>query len=143
MASRNVETIRAAHEGWNRRDFNAVTRDLSDNCVYTDHARNQTIRGKQEFTKYVKQWADAWTDGRIKDTQYIDGGNVVVCEFTGEGTNDGPFGELPATRRHATFAFCEIWHFDAGGKMTSGGGYYDLYSLLSQLGHISPVTRAA
>lgn len=142
MASKNVETLRAAHEAWNRRDFNGTTREVTDNCVYIDHGRGQTLRGKQEFTRYIKMWADAWSDGRITKAEYIDAGNVVVCEFTGEGTNDGPFGDFPPTRRHLTFSYCEIWHFDNNGRMTNGGGYYDLYSILSQLGHI-PTKRAA
>ncbi len=30
MASKNVETLRAAHESWNRRDFPAVVRNAAE-----------------------------------------------------------------------------------------------------------------
>jgi len=35
--------------------------------------------------------------------------------------------------------FCEVWHFDKDGQMVSGNGYYDQYTLLTQLGHIQPL----
>ena len=34
MASKNVETLRAAHESWNRRDFPAVVRNAAEGLVY-------------------------------------------------------------------------------------------------------------
>ena len=39
--------------------------------------------------------------------------------------------------------FCEVWHFDKEGQMVSGNGYYDQYTLLTQLGHIQPLAAAA
>ena len=39
--------------------------------------------------------------------------------------------------------FCEVWHFDKDGQMVSGNGYYDQYTLLTQLGHIQPLAAAA
>jgi steroid delta-isomerase-like uncharacterized protein len=143
MASKNVETVRNAHESWNRRDFEDCVRNLTDNCVYTDHARGEKIHGKHKFTNYVEDWAKAMTDGKITEPRYIDAGDVVVTEFIAEGTNDGPFAGLPPTRRHVKFSFCEIWHFDKNGHMTSGGCYYDLYSIFTQLGHVKPLATAA
>ena len=42
MASKNVETLRAAHESWNRRDFQGVIRNAAEGLVYIDQARNLT-----------------------------------------------------------------------------------------------------
>jgi hypothetical protein len=39
MSAKNVETLRAAHESWNRRDFASVVRNSAENLVYTDNAR--------------------------------------------------------------------------------------------------------
>jgi hypothetical protein len=35
MASKNVETLRAAHESWNRRDFAGVVRNSAESLVCT------------------------------------------------------------------------------------------------------------
>jgi hypothetical protein len=46
MASKNVETLRAAHESWNKRDFAALTRNLAEGLVYTDNARALTFNSR-------------------------------------------------------------------------------------------------
>ena len=49
MASKNVETLRAAHESWNRRDFDATVSAMTENVSYTDHARNLRFKSRSEF----------------------------------------------------------------------------------------------
>jgi steroid delta-isomerase-like uncharacterized protein len=143
MAMKNVETLRAAHESWNRRDFDALVRDMADNVVYHDKARNLTLNGKQKFLEWAKAWAAAFPDGRIINAQYIDAGETVVAEFTVEGTNTGPFAGLPATGTKMTCSYGEVTHFDKNGRSVSASGYYDIYTILTQLGHIQPLAAAA
>ncbi len=143
MSSRNVETLRAAYESWNRREFDRTVEHTTDNVVYQDHGRNETLHGKQKFLEYVRSWAQVMPDGKITNTRFIDAGDVVIAEFTGEGTNNGSFAGLPPTGRHVSLAFCDIWHFDKNGRMTSCSCYYDLYGMLVQMGHLKPVAIAA
>ena len=143
MASKNVDTVRAAHESWNRRDFDGVVQHMADNVSYIDTARGETLNSKQKFREWVEMWAKAFSNGKIVNPQYIDAGDTVVAQFTVEGTNDGSFAGLPATGRRSSAAFCEVLHFDKSGRVTSGRAYYDLYKTLSELGHIQPLTRAA
>ena len=35
MASKNVETLRAAHANWNKRDFSGSLKSTAENVVYT------------------------------------------------------------------------------------------------------------
>jgi steroid delta-isomerase-like uncharacterized protein len=130
----NVETFRAAHQAFNRRDFDAVVRALGDDFVYKDNARGVTFTGRNGFREFMTGWTKAFSDAEVSEPVYIDGGDVVVAEFTGRGTNDGPFGPAAPTRRHMSLPFCEIFRFDRAGKMISGGLYYDQLSLLAQLG---------
>jgi steroid delta-isomerase-like uncharacterized protein len=143
MASRNVETVRTAHECWNRRDFEGCVRNLRDDCTYIDHCRGETLKGKQKFKDYLEGWAKPWKDGKITNVRYTDAGDTVIAEFVCEGTNDGSLAGMSPTGRRASFDICEIWHFDKDGKITSGGCYYDMYGLLTQLGHLKPITMAA
>jgi steroid delta-isomerase-like uncharacterized protein len=143
MPSKNVETLRAAHDSWNRRDFDAMVGAMAPNVSYTDHARGITFKTRDEFRNWAAGWAQAFSDGRITQPSYIDAGNTVVAQFTASGTNDGPLGPYPATGRRMTLRFCEIWQFDANGQTTSGGAYYDQYTLLTQLGHVKQPASAA
>jgi predicted ester cyclase len=143
MPSKNVETLRAAHESWNGRDFAGVTRNVAESLVYVDNARNLSLSGPDKFREWTEAWAKAFSDGRITDPEYIDAGDIVVARFTAEGTNDGPFGSLRPTGARMSLPFCEVCHFDKQGRMVAGGCYYDQYSLLTQLGHIQPLAEAA
>jgi uncharacterized protein YfaT (DUF1175 family) len=53
MASQNVETLRAAHESWNRRDFAGVVRNSAENLVYNDNARSLTLNGPDKFREWT------------------------------------------------------------------------------------------
>jgi predicted ester cyclase len=143
MSAKNVKTLRAAHESWNKRDFAGVTRNAAESFTYTDHARALTLSSRDKFREWTEGWAKAFSDGRISNPQYIDAGDVVIAQFTAEGTNDGPFGSMKPTGRKMSLPFCEICHFDKQGRMVSGGCYYDQYTLLTQLGHIQPLAVAA
>lgn len=143
MSAKNVKTLRAAHESWNKRDFAGVISNAAEGLAYTDHGRNTTLNSREKFRKWAEGWATAFSDGRITDPQYIDAGDIVVAQFTVEGTNDGPFGSMKPTGRKMSLPFCEICRFDRQGRIASGGCYYDQYTLLTQLGHIQPLAMAA
>ena len=143
MSSKNVETLRAAHKSWNKRDFAGVIRNATAGLAYADHGRNITLNTKDKFREWTEGWAKAFSDGRITNPQYIDAGNIVVAQFTVEGINDGPLGSMKSTGRKMSLPFCEICHFDKQGRIVSGGCYYDQYTLLTQLGHIQPLAIAA
>lgn len=143
MASRNLETMRAAHESWNRRDFDALIQSLSDGLTYIDNGRNITMHGRDKFRTWVEAWAKTFPDGRIESSEYIDAGNIVVARFTCVGTNDGPLGDMKPTGRKMSLAFCEICYFDSDGRVATGTCYYDQYTMMTQLGLIQPLAAAA
>jgi steroid delta-isomerase-like uncharacterized protein len=135
MASRNVDTYRAGHGAFNRRDFAAMTSRYDDGITWTDHAQNRTFRTAQEFRdSFLANWVRASSDIRITDPCYTDGGQTVVCRFTAVGTQDGPLGPVPATGEKFALPLCEMWHFDPNGRVVGGDLYYDQLSLLVQLG---------
>ncbi len=142
MASRNVETMKGAHQAFNRRDFDSIMKLLADGFVYEDRARGMSFAGGDGFTEFLQGWTTAFSKAEISEPTYIDGGDVVVAEFRGRGTNDGPLGPLPATGKPLNLHFCEIARFDQSGQMVSGAIYYDQSSMLTQLGHAQPAARA-
>ena len=143
MSAKNVKTLRAAHESWNKRDFAGVIDKAAENLAYSDHARAITLSTREKFREWTEGWAKAFSDGRITDPQYADAGDIVVAQFTVEGTNDGPLGSMKPIGRKMSLPFCEICHFDKQGRIVSGSCYYDQYTLLTQLGHIQPLEVAA
>jgi steroid delta-isomerase-like uncharacterized protein len=135
MPSSNVEAHRAGHEAFNERDFEAMTQQYADSIVWTDQARGQRFTTPAEFRDdFLAGWVAASTDIQVTDPRYLDAGQAVVCTFTVAGTHDGPLGPFPATGKPFALPLCELWHFDADGRVVGGDLYYDQVSLLTQLG---------
>jgi steroid delta-isomerase-like uncharacterized protein len=135
MAARNVEAHRAGHEAFNQRDFEAMTRQYAERISWSDHAQGRTFTTPQEFRDdFLAGWVRSSSDIRVSDPRYLDAGQAVVCTFTVTGTHDGPLGPFPATGRPFALPLCELWHFDADGRVVGGDLYYDQVSLLTQLG---------
>jgi steroid delta-isomerase-like uncharacterized protein len=143
MATRNVETFRAAHDSFNRRDFNETLKTLAEDCTYRDRPRDASIKGKNKFKEYLEAWSKGFSDGKILNPEYIDAGDTVIAQFTFAGTNDGSFLGLPATGRHISMPACEIVRYDSKGRAISADIYYDQYTLMTQLGHMKPLATAA
>ncbi len=143
MASKDLETIRAVFESWNNRDFEGAIRNMVENFSFTDHAHNITMNTRAEFQEWSKGWVKAMSAARITNPRYTDAGDVVIAEFTGVGTNDGSFAGLAPTGKRVSADFCEVFRFDKQGRIVSGGAYYDLYTMLVQLGHVRPLATAA
>ncbi len=138
MESKNVQTFRAAHDAFNRRDFDAVANVIAEGFTYEDHARGATFKGREGFKQFMQGWVDSFSNAAVTEPTYIDGGNVVVAEFVGLGINDGPLGSTPPTGRAMNVPFCEIMRFDHRGQIVSGGAYYDQQTILTQLGLAQP-----
>jgi ketosteroid isomerase-like protein len=134
----NVDTHRAAHEAFTRRDFDAIAGLMRADAAYVDHPRGVTTKGPVEFTDWLKGWPTAFSDATPAEPRYIDGGEYSVCLFRARGTNDGPLGPLPATGRRMDLPFCEVLRYDHDGKIVEGEVYYDMTSMMVQLGHMQP-----
>jgi steroid delta-isomerase-like uncharacterized protein len=143
MASKNVEILREAHQNYNRRDFDNLLKTLADHVVYIDRPRASTLKGKTQFREFLNGWAKGFSDGKITNPQYTDAGDTVVAEFNFEGTNDGPYMGLPATGRKVSLSLCEVVKFDSTGHSIAGNLYYDQYTVMTQLGHLKPLSAAA
>ena len=68
MSAKNVKTLRAAHESWNKRDFAGLVSNAVKGLAYTDHGRNITLNTRDKFREWTEGWAKAFSDGRITNS---------------------------------------------------------------------------
>ena len=134
----NVDTHRDSLEAFNDRNWDDAVGAMREDCVYTDHPRNISLKGPREMADWLQDWAQAFSDGRAVDIHYIDGGEYTVALFHAQGTNDGALGSLPATGKRIDVPFCDILRYDAEGHIIGGEAYYDTMTLMVQLGHMQP-----
>lgn len=143
MGSKNVETARAAYQAFNSRDFDAILRMVSDRVIYEDRARGETFKGRDGYLGFLQGWVASFSNAECAQLKLVDGGDTVVAEFIGRGTNDGPLGPLPKSGKQLNLPFCEIIRFNEQGEIISAAIYYDQLSMMAQLGHAQPVEAAA
>jgi len=143
MESQNVEIHRAGHKAFNRRDFGAMVQEYAESISWTDRARGITFTTPQEFRDvFLDGWIRASSDCQVTDARYTDAGEMVLARCNARGTHDGPLGPYSATGKEWTLPICELWHFDADGRVVGGEIYYDQVSLLTQLELLPEPTRA-
>ena len=134
----NVQKHRDAHMAFNARDYDETAKNMRDDIMWTDHGRNMTMKSKAEFVEWLKGWPAAFSDAKVDEPVYIDGGEYTVCMFKGRGTNDGPFGPMPATNKRLDASYCEVLHWGDDGMAERGELYYDTMTILVGLGHMEP-----
>lgn len=134
----NVDTHRAAHAAFNRRDYEEMVRNFREDFSFTDHPRTITVKGPVEFVDWAKGWTTAFSDAQVAEPRYIDGGEYSVALFQGRGTNDGAMGPLQATGKRMDMPYCEVYRYDSEGRTVSGEILYDSMTLMVQLGVMEP-----
>jgi ketosteroid isomerase-like protein len=132
----NADTHRASHQAFDRRDWADLASRARDDVEFTDHPRGTTVKGKQEYIDYLKGWPEAFSDATPADPQYIDAGDHSIAIFYASGTNDGAVGPMPATGKRMHMPMCEVMRYDSNGKIAHGELFYDMATMMIQLGHM-------
>jgi steroid delta-isomerase-like uncharacterized protein len=136
MASKNVQTALAVYENFNKRDIDGAVSGLAEDLVFEDHGFGQTYKSRAEFRDSMQSWVDGFSDVKVTTAKTIDAGDTVILQLEGNGKNDGPMGPFTKpTGRSITVPFVELYKFDASGRIVAGETYFDMLTLLVQLGH--------
>ena len=100
MESRNVETYRAGHEAFNRRDFDAMVKEYAESISWIDQARGITFRTPQEFKNdFLEGWIQASSDCQVTDARYADAGETGGSAVHRPGYERRPTRSLPGHRQ--------------------------------------------
>ena len=134
MAS-SVEVLRAVHEAFNNRDWQAMRGLVDPELVWVDHPRGLTVKGFDEFLGWCQEWVSGMSDARVDEPRYIGAETRAITQFQGRGVNDGELGPAHATGKAMDLAFCTVVNVE-GDRMTTGEIYYDALTMMAQLGVI-------
>lgn len=140
--SKNVDTVRASFEVWNKREWKKAASAYSETATLIDHGREITYKGRDEIVGSWDVLAKGYPDVEITDLKVYDAGDTVVTTFIGRGTNKGELMGMPATGRRVSLPVCTIDHFDSKGLIERSEQFSDTYSMLVQLGHVKAPVQA-
>jgi hypothetical protein len=103
------------------------------------------LRGPDGHKRLSLFFAESFPDSRIELTNAFATEDQVTLEYTLCWNDTGPLhlpqGALPATRRSGELPCCLVYQI-RNGKIASLHHYYDMLTLLEQLG-LAPVTGQA
>ena len=136
MASKNVNAALGVYESFNKRDLDKAVSPFAEQIVYEDHGLGATYKSRSEFRDSLQSWITGFSDANATEPKAIDAGDSVIVQYVGRGTNDGPMGPFQQpTGRKVSVPFCDIYQFNAKGEIVRGETYFDMLSMLVQLGH--------
>lgn len=143
-----ADAISIAKEGvdaFNKGDWDHMRRLSAPNAVYVEVASGRRTDNVDDFIELCKGWRAGFPDVKGTITSAVESGGTAVVEITWSGTHTGtlatPMGDIPATGKKTATAAVEIVQ-TSGGKITETKHYFDLMTLMTQLGLMPATTRA-
>ncbi len=146
MAADNASIVRTTYDAFNDRDLERGGAAIASDAELVDVPSGTIFRGPEGYKQSMQGWLTAFPDGRIEITNLVAAGDTVVVEFTGRGTHTGPLvgpaGEIPPTGKAGQMALCDVVRVK-DGKIVALRSYYDIATLLGQLGVMPELPVAA
>ena len=132
---------RQSDPAWLEKNMAAFAADAED----IDVPSGAILRGPDGHKRFALFFAESFPDGRVELTNAFATEDQVTLEGTLRWNDTGPLylpsGALPSMRRSGKLRVCFVLQFRKG-KIASLHGYYDMLTLLEQLG-LAPVTEQA
>jgi steroid delta-isomerase-like uncharacterized protein len=133
---------RSLYESWEKRDFDAVEACFADAVSFHDASRGQVVEGKAAVKDWYASWVTACPDSSAGASVVAASDDTAVFEGVWAGTNTGAFGPFPATGRSVSLPWLNVLRFDSERRIVGEAAYYDQLTVMTQLGHAEPATRA-
>lgn len=132
------DVARESIECFNADDFDRLRSFLADDSYEEELSTQRRLDGADAQIEAAKGWKQAFPDGRGTVHSVHTDGNTVTIELSWEGTQSGPMRtpdgqEIPASNRHGTVKACQVIEVE-GGKIIATRHYFDLLTLLQQIG---------
>jgi steroid delta-isomerase-like uncharacterized protein len=132
-----VKIAREQVDAFNNGDWERVQAGLADDARYHELATQRKVEGPQQIVELFTGWKTAFPDAAGTVTSSVGSGNRAVLEVTWKGTHSGPLetaeGTIPASGKRQETPAAIVFTFE-GGKIKESRQYFDLMTLLKQIG---------
>ena len=138
----NIKIARANFDAINAQDLDKWSA-LQTADVMTEGTGAPAPMNREQNRMFIQGFLTAFPDLHFEVTRAIAQGNDVVLHWTATGTHNGPLptptgGSIPATAKKAAVAGSSTFELK-DGKITRGWIFWDMTSLLGQLGVLPPM----
>ncbi|MEH2499147.1 steroid delta-isomerase-like uncharacterized protein [Bradyrhizobium sp. AZCC 1678] len=137
-----IEIAKATVAAYNNKNWNEVRDLLAADAVYDEKATSRRLEGSGQIIEALQGWAQAFPDSKGTFIREFASNDTAILELVWKGVHTGPLqtptGAIPASNRPIEVPACEVFRVE-GGKVRSATHYFDMLTLLNQIG----VTGAA
>jgi steroid delta-isomerase-like uncharacterized protein len=138
MPSSNRDTARAFLEAAFSNERDTGRQLIADGYTYIDRTQGDVALTPEQLQQTVQEYHGAWSDQYLEIEHIMETTDgTVITQYRLTATHTGTYRSVPATRRRVTTSFCEIFRFDAGGRIVAEEAYYDVLGRMAQLGAVS------
>jgi steroid delta-isomerase-like uncharacterized protein len=132
-----IETGRALIIAYNEKDWSKVKGTLAADAVYDEKATHRQIVGVREIIYVWQGWAKTIPNSKATFVREFGSGDTAIFELVWKGVHAGPLetptATIPASRELVELPACQIVRVE-GGKVKSISHYFDMLTLLAQIG---------
>jgi steroid delta-isomerase-like uncharacterized protein len=125
--------VQELYAAWSLHQLERIDAIFTHDAAYEDIAAGQVYRGTKEIKQLLRA-AYAWApDFKVTMKSLIVADDCAATEWLSEGIQTGPIGDLPASGNSFRLHGASILTF-RDGKIATVTDYYDMATLLTQLG---------
>ena len=132
-----LDVVRAIFDAINERQLDGGGARVAPDAELVDVATRLTFSGPDGWKRNRLRWLGAFPDLAVEVRNIVASGEWAAVEYRLAGTHAGPLelpaGPVPATERSVLLEACDVVRV-GDGKLVTARTYYDLASLLAQLG---------
>lgn len=142
MTTINLErTLDEWAAGWSTQEIERVISLCTDQCLYEDVPLGVVNHGKEELRAFGQQVFNAFPDFKIELTTRVAAANWAMLEWTMSGTHQADLPGMPATGKPFSVRGATALQL-VDGRISRNSDYWDMATLLGQLGLMSPPPQA-
>ncbi len=132
-----IETAKAATVAYNDKNWDKVKAAFAENSVYDEKGTGRRIQGVKQIIETWQGWGKAIPDSKATFVAEHASGDTAVLEVVWKGVHTGPLqtptGIIPASNKRIEVPACQVLKIE-GGKVKSFTHYFDMATLLTQIG---------
>jgi steroid delta-isomerase-like uncharacterized protein len=132
-----IEIAKAATIAYNDKNWDKVKAVFVEKAVYDEKGTGRRIQGIGQIIEAWQGWSKAIPDSKATFVAEYASGDTAVLEVVWKGVHTGPLqtptGIIPASNKRIDLPACQVLKVE-GGKVTSFTHYFDMVTLLTQIG---------
>jgi steroid delta-isomerase-like uncharacterized protein len=141
-----IEIAKAAVIAYNEKDWSKAKDILAADAVYDEKGTHRRIQGAGEIIEAWQGWAKAFPDSKATFVREFASGDTAVLELVWKGVHTGPLqtptGTIPPSNKAIEVPACQVVVVE-GDKLKSASHYFDMLTMLTQIGATGAVKTAA